>query len=613
MPDAGGIRKTRWGLAALAVALCSLAAVGLLGRTRFLRLLELKAYDLQFLARGRLPTSDIILLAIDQKSLDELPEPLMFWHPYYAEAIRAAAGAGARVLGLDVFFAIPVSQWAPDNDRLLAEAVVETAPAMPVICGFAPGAVNMQRQRPIPLYLFASASGLTASLHLEVDPDDFVRRQQLLEQGEGPMETRTRSFALAIAEKFRGQQARIEGGRLYLGNTWIPTDAAGSMAINYAGPAGVFPRVSFADFIQAARAGDRQKLRGWVSGKIVLVGLDSISGQDRHATPFYTLEPGARANTAGFEIHASAIETILGRDFLTPPRPWVSEMLLFLAAIGSAGAACYFRLRRAGLALAAMAVVILLAAHVSFRAGVVLPAVRMLLALTVAAVAALVYHTESKRAFLARAFSIFVGKRAAQTLEESEGISVAAGVRQQVTILFSDIRGFTAFCEAKEPAVVVEQLNRYLTGMVEIILRHGGEVNKFIGDGILAIFSDQDSGAVPGDHARRAVACGIQMVQAPGVFHTGVGIHSGEVVAGNVGSFDKLEYTVLGDAVNLASRLEGMNKEFSTQLLLSEQTSQRLDGSIPVFNLGEVTVRGRTQALHVFTPAVLVSPRAVRS
>jgi adenylate cyclase len=179
-------------------------------------------------------------------------------------------------------------------------------------------------------------------------------------------------------------------------------------------------------------------------------------------------------------------------------------------------------------------------------------------------------------------------------------------------VLFSDIRGFTSYCDQKEPAVVVQDLNAYLTGMVEIIVRYGGEVNKFIGDGILAVFSDFDAGARPGDHAERAVRCGLEMVQAPGRFRTGVGVHTGEVVMGNVGSIDKLENTVLGATVNVAARLEGLNKELGSRMLLSEETSRRLDGSIALTDLGPARVRGAATAVRVFTPGSL-APAAVEA
>jgi adenylate cyclase len=135
-------------------------------------------------------------------------------------------------------------------------------------------------------------------------------------------------------------------------------------------------------------------------------------------------------------------------------------------------------------------------------------------------------------------------------------------------------------------------------------------VNKFIGDGILAVFSDDDEGARPGDHAYRAVVCATEMVTAPSQFNTGSGLHSGEVVIGNVGSSDKMEFTVLGDTVNLASRLESLNKEHKTKLLLSEATLETMGGAIDTLYLGEVAVRGKSVPMKLYTVTSLVPEEA---
>jgi adenylate cyclase len=176
-----------------------------------------------------------------------------------------------------------------------------------------------------------------------------------------------------------------------------------------------------------------------------------------------------------------------------------------------------------------------------------------------------------------------------------------------VTIMFSDIRGFTAFCESKDPAVIVDLLNVYMAQMCKIIVNHHGHVNKFIGDGILAVFADTDEGAAPGGHALRAVKCAAEMVSAPGEFATGTGMHSGEVVIGNVGSSDKMEFTVLGDTVNLASRLESLNKEHKTKLLLSGSTHEMLGGGVDTVYLGSVPVRGKTEPMKLYTVAALMT------
>ena len=155
--------------------------------------------------------------------------------------------------------------------------------------------------------------------------------------------------------------------------------------------------------------------------------------------------------------------------------------------------------------------------HILFRTGWLLSSSEVLLAYSLALVGGIIYRfatAERKSSFFRGAVALFVGKQVAQSLEKSQIIALT-GKRQTLTILFTDIRGFTAFCESKDPAVVVELLNSYMQTMVGIIVKYSGHVNKFIGDGILAVFSDHDDGAKPGDHAARAVACATEMVKAP--------------------------------------------------------------------------------------------------
>jgi adenylate cyclase len=234
-------------------------------------------------------------------------------------------------------------------------------------------------------------------------------------------------------------------------------------------------------------------------------------------------------------------------------------------------------------------------------------------------IASLVYRwaTEETRGNLFhRAVSLFVGKQLASSLEESESIALS-GKRMEVTILFTDIRGFTAFTEQvseeQGPEVVVQLLNEYMGMMVGIIVMYHGHVNKFIGDGILAVFSDDDEGAEPGDHPLRAVRCATRMVTARSSFETGAGIHTGPAVVGNVGSADKMEYTVLGDTVNLASRLESLNKEHHTKLLMTGTTQARLGSVVETTHLGQAPVRGKALPIDLYTVTSLVVKAAVNA
>ncbi len=605
-------RWRHWAICAL-IAVGSAAGARLLSNLRFFQLLNLKALDLHFILRGGQPTSDIILMTADQKALDTFPEVQMFWHPYYAQAIRAAGEGGAKVIGLDLAFGVPVEKWEPDYDRMLSEAV-STSP-VPVVCGYVASLNTNQRNLPVQINMIAAALGLSGFANLTTDPDEFVRRQELIEapQANGGADQLARSLAFRVTEKYLGADAEFRNGRLTLAGNEIPVAPDRSIYINYAGPADTFPRVSMADVIDAARAGRRDQLRDWFNGKIVLLGTDSVD--DRYATPFFTLFSGVKWNTAGVEIHANTIRTVLERRYLLRVPEWARVAALLLAAGATMGIVTSFAAGPAAGWLALQGLVMLALTHLLFRAGRMLSTSEMFVAATFSLIVAVVYRfstAEKKSTLFHRAISLFVGKELAASLERSETIQLQ-GKRQTVTILFTDIRGFTAFseqvCDALGPEAVVEMLNEYMALMVSIIVKHHGHVNKFIGDGILAVFSDDDEGASPGDHPLRSVRCATEMVTAPSRFRTGAGLHTGLAVIGNVGSADKMEYTVLGDTVNLASRLESLNKEHKTKLLMSEATRSLLKDEVETTHLGTIPVRGKARPINLYTVTSLVAAR----
>jgi adenylate cyclase len=599
-------RRRQWVVIA-AITAGSVISTLLLGNLKFVQLIHLKASDLHFLVRGKQPTSNVVIIRIDQYSLDHIHDVMMFWHPHFAKAIHAAAEGGAKVLGFDWAFAVDVAKWEPTHDQVLAEAVITTAPTMPVICAYVASLNSKQTDWPVPINMVAAAYDQNAFANLTADPDDFIRNQVLIEEPSKEGEF-SRGLAFRVAEKFRGVDAKMENGRLMWGGREIPTTPERNITINYAGPPSTFPYISLWDFLEAAREGRKDQIRKWVEGKAVLLGPDSI--EDRHPTPYYTALSGLKYNTAGVEIHANTLRTLLDGDYLVPvSQPVRLAALALIAAFTAILAASYAAQRLAfNLSLGIAATAFL--THVNFRYGSLISTSELLLACLISLIASMVYRfltAEKRGAFFHDAISVFVGKKFADDISEEGKISLS-GSRQLVTILFSDIRGFTAFCEAKDPGLVVDLLNEYMGAMVKIIVAHHGSVNKFIGDGILAIFSDED-GTTPGDHALRAVRCGTEMAQFVGKFKTGVGIHSGQAVVGNVGSKDKMEYTVLGDTVNLASRLESLNKEMKTQLFLSEATRELMNGEFETSYLAEVPVRGKTIPLVIHTAQALVQPK----
>ncbi len=321
----------------------------------------------------------------------------------------------------------------------------------------------------------------------------------------------------------------------------------------------------------------------------------------------------------GVEIHANTVRTLLTRSYLTPAPQWVVGLALLLFTTLTVLAVTSFVASRAVAFMLVEVLVILAATHLLFEWGVILFTSEILLGTSLGLIASLVYRwatEESRGNLFHRAVSLFVGKQLATSLEESEAIALS-GKRMEVTILFTDIRGFTAFTEQvseeQGPEVVVQLLNEYMATMVGIIVVYHGHVNKFIGDGILAVFSDDDEGAVPGDHALRAVRCATRMVTARSRFETGAGIHTGPAVVGNVGSADKMEYTVLGDTVNLASRLESLNKENHTKLLMTGTTQGRLGSQVETSHLGQAPVRGKALPIDLYTVTSLVVKAAVNA
>jgi adenylate cyclase len=591
-----------------AIALSSVVLTLLLANVQFFKLVDLKAQDAHFVLRGPLPTKNIVLVEIDDKTRSKFPELLSFWHPYYADVMRAGAAGGARVMVVDVAFGTNVGKYDPAADSTLAGAFSEVVSQMPIVCAFVPAPLE-QQQNPdfvVPLNMLSSAFGLAAFPNLTADGDDFVRQQVLFEDPKPgvPFELLTRGMALRAAEKFIGKDAELKDGKLWLNGREVPMSATRDLTINYAGPADTFPRISMYDIVHAYREKNFKQLQTWLKGKALLMGTDDIG--DRRATPFYTAFTGSgKWTTPGVEVHANALRTLLEGDFLKPVPEWARVLGIALtAALCITAVTAFAAVPQTALGSLVVLLAVLAGTHFLFLRGLLLSTAQLLLAFVWALLGGVIYRfasAEKKSSFFKTAVALFVGKQVAKSLDENQVITLT-GKREMVTILFTDIRGFTAFCESKDPVVVVELLNVYMSKMVAIIVKNGGHVNKFIGDGILAVFSDDDPGARPGDHAIRTTRCAVEMVgQVVGEFHTGAGFHTGEVVIGNVGSSDKLEFTVLGNTVNLASRLESLNKDQRSRLLMSAEAREMLGGVIDTVYLGAVPVKGKTEKMKIYS------------
>ena len=342
--------------------------------------------------------------------------------------------------------------------------------------------------------------------------------------------------------------------------------------------------------------------------KVVFLGLTASGLVDVFQSPF-----GSAGKMPGIQLHASMADAVITNRFIQPPHSAT-------AAVVSIGCAVLVALTTVLLPLAAAVIATLFAvaaytwfAVVEFRAGQWVQMGQPLSAMAIALFAGTAYQyfiEGAEKRVVKKLFGRYVSKDVYEQLLSNPSLAELGGTRREMSVLFSDIRGFTAVTEMGAPEALVSQLNEYFSGMVEIVFRHHGTVDKFVGDMVMALFGAPVNDAAHADHA---VAAAVDMVHALGELNRkwalegrpqldlGIGINSGAMIAGNIGSSSIMSYTVIGDNVNLASRLEALNKTYGTRIIISDATRTRLSARYDVRPLGEVVVRGKTRPASIFS------------
>jgi adenylate cyclase len=345
---------------------------------------------------------------------------------------------------------------------------------------------------------------------------------------------------------------------------------------------------------------------GLFRDKIVVIGTTAAGLRDLFTVPF------TEGSMPGMQIHANVIDNLLSHRFMR--------------ALGRAGniavlAACALAVGVAGVMLAVwptVAIAALLAAAIGWVSlllvgqGVWMDVAKPVLAVAFATFGSTAYQhfvEGREKRQVTRMFSRFVSKDVYDQLMADPARARIGGARRDMTVLFADIRGFTTFTERGQAEDVVSQLNEYFSGMVAVIFRSRGTVDKFVGDMVMALFGAplEDPG-----HADHALEAALGMLGALRELNThwtatgrpaldiGIGLNSGDMVAGNIGSDTIMSYTVIGDAVNLGSRIESLNKEYGTHIIISDATRARLKGRYDMRPLGTVTVKGKSEAVAIF-------------
>jgi class 3 adenylate cyclase len=577
-------RRFVLGFALLPIALLA-AALSVLAVAHFSVLTETDRF-IQDSEIARVPPSepqdpDIVFVAVNEDTLQQFPYRSPLDRAFIAQLLDKLAADHPRVIGLDFLFDQPTE---PAKDALL-EKTIAKFPLPLVVAYTQQGEVVTEQQKAyLDKFVPPKARGL---INLAEDQFQTVRGNYA---GEKLGSRYLMSFARAVAADAGVRSAPVTTPMAWHGRPDDKTPAFKEF------PAHLVP------FLPPA----------WFRNRIVLIGSD-VSLTDRHRTPFTTLSTSGML--PGTLILAHAVAQILHH---TAP-PFASDGENFLIALlcaalgGLLGALNYPLLPRIAAALFCVALLWIIggtAYHVwDHMIGLLAPTIALFIGF--AGMDSLTgREARRQRHFIQNAFSQYVSPKVVEKLVENPGAMALEGERREMTYLFSDIEGFTTFSEEIDSRELARILNAYFDGATEIVMRHGGMVDKFIGDAVFAIFNAPVD--VP-EHAECAVKCALEFdswsqnyraalaAQGYALGCTRIGIHTGYAVIGNFGSRRRFNYTAQGDAVNAASRLESLNKQFGTRICVSGVT-RSLCRTVAFRPVASVVLKGKSLPLDVFEP-----------
>ncbi len=580
---------------------------------------------IDFKIRGQAPISDeIAIIAIDEETYrDEhfrnLPQAL--WTPELGRVLDAVLAAEPKAVGVDIIIGTTADSIAPGYDRPWLMALKRGADANKVVLGFSqnqaePILPTIQQRKAVKDFYNAYVN--QAPTNTVTDPDGVVRRMPVvLPARDGPLPV----LSAALYQRVTGTKTEELAGQGEL----ILNFAAAKRPVLY----------SLADLRACVEAGKSDFLVKAFSNKVVLLG-GILDVEDRKLTSnrFATSPEGsgygprcatsgdvgryfsgfARDLIPGVLVHAAAVDNLLNGSGLREPGTTTRAIAILLVALASIVIFVHVRVRLALPLWLVLGGIWIAAAMIAFHVYVAAPLITGLAVMALAAPAGIALRLGSmdrSRRQLRSAFSLYLPKSEVDRLVKEETLPALGGELRDVTILFSDIASYSTLSERVPPGPLVDELNDYFGRMTDIVQAHGGFVDKFIGDGVLAIFGAPLARENAAADAVLASLAMIRSLQQDPLFIGGdgriairIGLHRGEAIVGNIGSAQRFNYTVMGDAVNVASRLEGVGKHYGIPIVVSEQVQELAikTGRIVFRELDFIRVVGRDQPVRLFQP-----------
>lgn len=597
-------------------------------------------------------SSPTVVIALDEETYRTAPftgTPAVTWTREIGHVVTAAIEGGAKVVGFDLVFPTSIEQseipFDGDTigarlrgfDRDFLRALALASRSHKVILG----QVQHQDQPILPSPGQRAAVGHMRNirpLNVYTDRDNIIRRVPLTFEVDGAA---LPSMAVELAARAQGVTAvRGADGSVTLAGYRIPTAVANTMTLYYEGGADGIPTYSLADLRACIEKGDTGFFRRHFGGKVVLVGT-LLDAEDRKLTSkrFATTAEGARAprcalppapaaatrfardSIAGVYVHATAVNNLLRRDVVHELGPAATILAAVVFAALTTSAALLLAPIAATLAYLAFAAVWIGGATAVFTQALAVPLAEPLVAGLIALGVTIGYRfviTDKDKRLLRQSFSLYLAPEAIEKLMLSHKPPALGGEIRNVTVFFSDIAGFSSFAEMMTPRELVALINTYFTTMTDIIEAHGGFVDKYIGDAIVAVFGaphdDPDHAA---NAVRAALACNARLKELNRSASTfkdeelscRIGLNTGEALLGNIGSQRRFNYTVMGDTVNVAARLEGANKHYATTIMAAESTMSLAGTAFVWRELDAVRVKGRVTPVRIFEPLAAVAER----
>ena len=581
--------------------------------------LELKTLDYRFLLRStEEPDSRIVIVGIDKRSLDRIPDPMVFWRPHFAKVIKEISDAGAKAIGLDFVLSSALSKKidGEEHDRTLALAMLD---ADNVILT---KTFTYKREEDIyvveePVPILSSINPYNVGfVNLTSDSDNTVRRQTQLimdSNGEGHI-----SFGLAVFAKFIDKIApeniNVKKERIELGTKVIPMNRYGEMLINFAGPSGTYPQIPFYDVWKMADTEHGEYFKNYFADKIVLIGTINFLHQDFKPTPFFSSKYyGQIRSTYGVEIWANVIDTMLQEKYITRLPRWSIMMVILVIGLSVGYVSLQRSLIESLIYTFLISLVYLSVCFVLFitnRLWINIVSPSITIPLTYAVVFVCKYTDENRWSkIIKREFEHYLHPSIVnELLKNTENAKLGAS-NKYVTIFFSDIVGFTSIAERLAPEQLIEFMNKYFTAMSDVIIEFKGTIDQYAGDAIMSFFG------APVDnekHALLSCRAALESQKRLSVLRRSlhednlpdvnmrIGINTGNVVVGNVGGKNRFHYTVLGNDVNVAARLEGANKIYGTNIMISEETYKLVKHAFTARELDIIRVKGIKAPVKVY-------------